>query len=222
MKSIAQPQKLVLLSPLVLGPVVCTYPLVGLFGLFGIKGWLINYTAYALAALVATGLLLLLLGRMGLGLRDLGWRGFRIAHIVQGILGALTAAMLWKGMLMLIEHFGLPDWGSNARYTELARQIPLMFLFTAVIGPFAEETLFRGFLLLLWKEKFGLPAAIAVSTVLFALLHYIPFGTGSVILILPWSIIPTLLALRARSLWPAFIMHLINNSLAYIVIPLLL
>jgi len=221
MKINTQSRQLLLLSPLVLGPVILTYPLVKLLSLFAIKGWLINYGSYALAGGISLSLLLLGLHRLGLGLRDLGWRGFRPTHILQGFVGAILAAFLWKGILTLIDLFGLPEWGANARYTEQALQLPLMFLFTAVIGPFVEETLFRGFLLLVWKERFGLPIAFAVSTILFALLHYIPFGIASVILILPWSIIPAFLALRAKSLWPAFMMHLLNNTLAYIVIPLL-
>lgn len=222
MKFSPRSSRLALLSPLVLGPVALTYPLVKLFSLFAIKGWPINYVAYALSGLVTVVVLLFFLNRMGLGMRDLGWRGFKPSHIAQGILGALAAAFLWKGILVAMDILGLPGWGSNASYTELQWQMPIMFLFVAVIGPFVEETLFRGFLLLLWKERFGLPIAFAVSTILFALLHFIPFGIGAVILILPWSIIPAILALRAKSLWPAFVMHLVNNTLAYIVIPLLL
>jgi membrane protease YdiL (CAAX protease family) len=75
---------------------------------------------------------------------------------------------------------------------------------SGVLGPFAEELLFRGFLFgVLWRAtRWPAPAAIAVSALLFGFAHQVnvlPMVAGGAVL--GW------IAYRWNSLWPAVAMH---------------
>ena len=80
-----------------------------------------------------------------------------------------------------------------------------------VIGPAAEEIFFRGFLLSAFVQGFGVLPGLIVASAIFAVAHgdlsvLLPtFASGAV---LSW------LYLRTRSLWPGFLAHAGQNSLA--------
>ncbi len=80
-----------------------------------------------------------------------------------------------------------------------------------VIGPAAEEIFFRGFLLPAFVQGIGVIPGMIVASAIFAVAHgdlsvLLPtFASGAV---LSW------LYLRTRSLWPGFLAHAGQNSLA--------
>ncbi|MCL5283691.1 MAG: CPBP family intramembrane metalloprotease [Armatimonadetes bacterium] len=84
----------------------------------------------------------------------------------------------------------------------------------AVIAPFSEEMVFRGFLLNALKKRFNPATAIIVSGIVFAAFH------------LPLLYIPAYVAMgiymgyvyhKTGSLWVTFFLHLTNNALAFLV-----
>ncbi len=80
-----------------------------------------------------------------------------------------------------------------------------------VVGPIAEEVFFRGFLLPAFVQGIGMLPGLIVASAIFAVAHgdlavLLPtFASGA---ILSW------LYLRTRSLWPGFLAHAGQNSLA--------
>ena len=80
-----------------------------------------------------------------------------------------------------------------------------------VVGPAAEEIFFRGFLLAAFVQGMGVLPGLIVASAIFAVAHgdlavLLPtFASGAV---LSW------LYLRTRSLWPGFLAHAGQNSLA--------
>ena len=88
--------------------------------------------------------------------------------------------------------------------------IPI-FLLVVLVGPFAEEVLFRGFIYPGIANSFGPLKAALLTSALFALAHQqlgvmVPiFITG---LMLAW------LYHQSRSIWPSFIAHGAQNALA--------
>jgi membrane protease YdiL (CAAX protease family) len=80
-----------------------------------------------------------------------------------------------------------------------------------VVGPAAEEIFFRGFLLSAFVQGFGVLPGMIVASAIFAVAHgdltvLLPtFASGA---ILSW------LYLRTRSIWPGFLAHAGQNSLA--------
>ncbi len=90
-----------------------------------------------------------------------------------------------------------------------------VFLLVAIVAPFAEEVLFRGFIFPGISNSFGPLKAALVTSALFALAHQqlgvmVPiFVTG---LMLAW------LYHQSSSIWPSFIAHGAQNALALAVI----
>ncbi|NJN02270.1 MAG: CPBP family intramembrane metalloprotease [Leptolyngbyaceae cyanobacterium RM1_1_2] len=84
----------------------------------------------------------------------------------------------------------------------------LMLLYLVAVAPVTEEFVFRGILLHRWGTKWGVPAAVILSSVLFGLLHVNPVG------LFVFGLVMALLYLKTRSLWVPIFCHMINNALA--------
>jgi membrane protease YdiL (CAAX protease family) len=87
-----------------------------------------------------------------------------------------------------------------------------------LIGPAAEELLFRGALLSILRTRLGDGWAIVLSAVIFGTVHLPDLGWL-------WYAVPNLilvglfcawLRVRSGSLWPSFVAHAANNALATI------
>jgi len=99
--------------------------------------------------------------------------------------------------------------------------LSIVFFWAVVTAPFVEEVLFRG-LAVAYLQARGWPAwAVgAASCVAFAAYHLPYFGIAGAIFILLWSALVVTIRLWRGSLTPGLVIHLINNAVAYIVIPL--
>ncbi|MEX0807513.1 MAG: type II CAAX endopeptidase family protein [Dongiaceae bacterium] len=96
-------------------------------------------------------------------------------------------------------------------------QIALAMLSLGIMVPIAEELLFRGMVLRWLQERTGAGAAIAISSLLFATVHFYflvldpgigLFVTGQIFvlgLLLGW------LYVWSRSIWPPIVLHVVNN-----------
>ena len=92
------------------------------------------------------------------------------------------------------------------------------YLALGIIAPLAEEVVFRGAILRSLLEKFSKPwTAIAISALLFALIHLNPaqlphaFVVG---LLLGW------MYWRTGSIIPGVLLHVVNNTVSYIMMRL--
>ncbi|EPD51013.1 hypothetical protein HMPREF1210_02204 [Paenisporosarcina sp. HGH0030] len=80
----------------------------------------------------------------------------------------------------------------------------------AIIGPIAEEFIFRGVLLHRMMKKTSMWGGILISSILFGLLH------ADVVGAFIFGVIASLLYLKTRNLLIPILMHIINNSIAVI------
>ena len=88
------------------------------------------------------------------------------------------------------------------------------FLVIAVTPAVCEEMLFRGVIMHSMKAKYRVSSAIAITAVLFGLYHM------SLVKFIPTGLIGLLLCLvawKADSIYPAMLMHFINNAISVIV-----
>lgn len=88
------------------------------------------------------------------------------------------------------------------------------FLVIAVTPAVCEEMLFRGVIMRSMKAKYRVSSAIAITAVLFGLYHM------SLVKFIPTGLIGLLLCLvawKADSIYPAMLMHFINNAISVIV-----
>lgn len=86
-----------------------------------------------------------------------------------------------------------------------------------LVAPFAEEVLFRGFVLgSLLGRGWSPVVAGGVAILAFGLLHVVLLGIAGVLAMAAWSVFPTILRLRFNNLTGAWLLHFINNIWAYL------
>ncbi|WP_165820872.1 CPBP family intramembrane glutamic endopeptidase [Pueribacillus theae] len=84
-----------------------------------------------------------------------------------------------------------------------------MVLYICIIGPVAEELIFRGLFLNRLSAKFKSPiAAIIIANGMFAILHMDPIGAFA------FGVILSLIYFKTRNLWWPILLHILNNSFA--------
>ena len=97
--------------------------------------------------------------------------------------------------------------------TDDPRRIVWLFLLIAVTPAFCEEFLFRGVLLSSFRGGWKTPTAVIVSGVVFGAFHLSPetafrfVPTAWLGILLAWIVVET------RSIWPAVLLHFLNNGL---------
>ena len=147
-----------------------------------------------------------------------------VAASAAGALALIVFIMAVAEILILfgIKITGTPNGGITP--SDL-HQLPISILFIVIIGPFAEELMFRGLLLDWLKQRIAAWQAAVLISLLFASLHSHSFGNG----VAGWlaladrfllGIATSFLALRYKSLRPSFILHAVNNGVAAIAIVL--
>lgn len=169
-----------------------------------------------------TGLLLVAVWLFAVRKYRAGWRSVGLAAPAGASTIALAAACLALSIGFLIIFVSLAErFGPDILVPEpldIERLGSGAFLVVNVaiavlVGPFAEEVFFRGFLLAALVPALGTFRAAVLASVLFAAAHVdvgvmVPFFfTG---LLLSW------LYLRTRSIWPPMLAHAGQNALAII------
>ncbi|MBU3103128.1 CPBP family intramembrane glutamic endopeptidase [Clostridium gasigenes] len=121
-----------------------------------------------------------------------------------GFISLLSKAGLFKGSFDALE--------KNMSFIGESN-IFLTILVVGIVAPFAEELLFRGIIYKTLSKSMSIPAVIIIQGVLFGVYH----------MILVQAIYATLLGIlfgyvtyKTKSLWPAIIMHMVNNTVSTI------
>ncbi|GAB7019026.1 CPBP family intramembrane glutamic endopeptidase [Halostagnicola bangensis] len=102
---------------------------------------------------------------------------------------------------------------------------PLTFagvvLGAVVVAPVAEELLFRGALISSLGDRGWSPIAAGIGSIaVFAGYHVFGLGIAGVFAIAAWAIFPTILRIRFDNLAGAWLLHLLNNVYAYVIVTL--
>jgi len=100
-----------------------------------------------------------------------------------------------------------------------ASQLIFAIVLIAIIGPLAEELIFRGLLLDWLKQKINVWAAAVILSVIFALLHNNGFKLGAIGALafgvrMSVGLAASAFAVRYRTLRPCFVMHATFNGVA--------
>ena len=162
-------------------------------------------------------LALWLASRRGAGLRQLGFRPFPARVLLQAglvILAGFSINVVYAVAIRtlgferflppsardLLPLFGQGGWG-----------LAVGLILAGVIAPLAEETFFRGFVFGGLLRPLGLPGAMVISSLVFAVVHLHPAT------VLPIFLLGCLLAWlyhQSSSLWPSIFVHGTYNSVA--------
>ena len=129
--------------------------------------------------------------------------GGLIASLLINVVYALTVSYLG------VEYLEPPEIPAHLLGDGLDRLISATVL--VIIGPFAEEVFFRGFILAAMIKSIGIIPGIIVTSLVFAISH------GDVAIIGPVfasGVILSLLYIKTGSLWPPLVAHSAQNCLA--------
>ncbi len=150
------------------------------------------------------------LASLGLGTANLRWPvivGWAALALTVSILAGIAYQGIVSGLgIESLEPSPVPE---RLLGEGIVRTLTVGIL--VVVGPLAEEVFFRGFLLPAFVQGIGMLPGLIVSSAIFAVAHgdltvLLPtFASGA---ILSW------LYLRTRSIWPGFLAHAGQNSLA--------
>jgi membrane protease YdiL (CAAX protease family) len=180
-----------------------------------------DFAAYAAANWLTFALVLRLVGRQRL--RDLGLRVRPTGRAVgAALLGFVAGLVVYAVVSALLARFGLPPVRGMQFASPTALQGAALFLCVVVTAAFCEEVFFRVLWIGVLRRRMALWRAGAVSIAAFAAIHYPYFGLGGVIFISVWAILPLCLFVVFGDLTAPLLMHALNNTFAYLVVPLLL
>lgn len=154
------------------------------------------------------------------GLRgSLNWAGAGLAA-----LAVVLASILYLGVEALTGVLGIPMyWYEGARsfapFTNV-RDTALVVVFAVVLGPAVEELIFRGYVLTALLER-GLRSrsALLLSALIFTSVHVF-YGPGVLAFIFLWAFIPAVLYQRTGRLHSAMLFHVVNNFIAFVLVPM--
>jgi uncharacterized protein len=148
----------------------------------------------------------------------LGWRKIRpklgelprnpLVYFIAGCGLSLLVAIL-SSRMKTPENIPIEELFKN-------RNTALLFMAMAVfVAPLVEETLFRGYLYPLFARSFGIVPGIAVTGILFGLMHGAQLGWtwGLVSVLIFVGIVFTIVRARTGSVFASYLMHLGYNSL---------
>lgn len=179
--------------------------------------WL--FASYLLARLLGLGMVYAYVRARGGGWKSLGLRRFKP---VQGlkVFAAAAVGFVVAGIAagVLIERF-LPSVdlaeSQEIGFLNAAGGVELWLAFAAlvVIAPFAEELIFRGFLLPALSGPFRVWFGVVLTSLIFGLLHP-PLGAQITIGI--FGLFLGYAYLRSGSLWPAIALHSGKNLIAFL------
>lgn len=132
--------------------------------------------------------------------------------VTAAVFATLGIAMIDSLLITLYTNYfgssGVTESISDSLFSGSTPIVIVTILYVCLIGPFLEELLFRGFIL--QKTASVSPAlGIVLSSVMFGMFH------GDMEQVINATIMGLFfgyIALKANSIWPTIIMHIVNNS----------
>lgn len=182
----------------------------------------VSYPSYGLLASELIFSAWILFGYGGI-VGDRGWESLRIRlSPVSAMLLCVSAAtgvgqiLMFSLLTQLLNSSGVqinePSPSPFGLNTVSVAELPFAILIAGILGPLAEEILFRGVLLDWLRQHTSTWLAVIVISIIFGLLHGNDFKLG----LIGWlefgnrfllGIITSILALRYHSLRPSFVFH---------------
>lgn len=182
-----------------------------------------EYTVGFGFSFLVQGVLLALAYHFGIRKYGLSWRAFGFhwpRHVRWWFPLAVTAAALLvvRIYIWVLIALGVDDTEGNLPSGAYDYLIPviLLGLLSICVAPLVEEVFFRGFLYQGFAKRWGVSAGIAISAVIFGLIHI--SGTDSLIVAPAIALIGGIFAwavARTGSIYPSVIAHLIFNAISF-------
>jgi membrane protease YdiL (CAAX protease family) len=194
---------------------------------FALRTGQVGFTLTAVATifrdLALVGLVAYFLWRNGESVASLGWRARGVSREV-GIGAALFIPVFYfiAGLEVLLKSIGLttPSMPSPSLEANGRPELVLAFILVVIVA-IAEETIFRGYLLLRFEGAGLRPAAsIVLSALVFSLGHGYE-GSAGVVSVGVMGAIFAIVYLWRKSLVAPMTMHFLQDFIAIVLLPLL-
>jgi uncharacterized protein len=148
-----------------------------------------------------------------LGLRGCKWSAFGLGLAAFGayiVFAAIYAPLVQPEQEDITRDLGLDEGG-------LAAVLAGFLIITA--APLSEEIFFRGFMFAGLRRRMPLWPAAAIAAIIFGALHYTgPDSIGVVPQLVVFGLLLAWLYEYTGSLWPPIFVHVLNNSIAFVVV----
>lgn len=178
-----------------------------------------NTNAILLISAIIYVLIIALIYRIGKKniVSDLGLKNINMKSFIISIPLGLSVWLINTGILSLVQEVGLAQkyfhTYEEITITIVQGSIFMTILVVGILVPFAEEFLFRGVIQKTFSKNMSIKAAIIIQGVLFGIYH------GNLIQGLYATFLGILfgyITYKSKSIYPAVIMHMVNNSIASI------
>ncbi|HEV2289179.1 MAG TPA: CPBP family intramembrane glutamic endopeptidase [Candidatus Acidoferrales bacterium] len=152
--------------------------------------------------------------------RSLGWRRFdsrQIPSVGQAILCILGGIGLAIIVGVVSEFVGNKNNLPIDQLFQTRTNVLWLMVFGIAFAPFFEETIFRGYLYPVFARKWGIPAGIVITGILFGLMHAAQLwgGWAQIAILIFVGIALTFARARARSVLASFLIHVTYNSFLF-------
>jgi membrane protease YdiL (CAAX protease family) len=141
--------------------------------------------------------------------------------IILSLIAGMSLSILIDELDRLINMIiPLPEWMADLMTplkVESTLDWILAILGVVVAAGFAEESLFRGFILVSLEQRGDVTKAVLLSSATWALIHIVPYWAIQIFII---GVFFGFLSWRTQSIFPSVIMHGVNNFIALLYVNL--
>lgn len=150
-----------------------------------------------------------------------GWLQWK--HIGLGLSGFVLALILRVILLVALQRL-LPGFDIEQRqdlgfeFSAYSPKFELAFVFfnLVVTAPVVEELIFRGYLFEKVRSRSNFAMTTLVVSLVFGLAHFIGGGWVAVVVTFALSVVMCMTREITKSIYPAIIIHAINNAIAFL------
>jgi len=181
------------------------------------------YAVYATSCWITFLVMLLLLRKQGLRLRNIGYRGgINLSTIGIALLFFLTGFAVFAVSGSALDYVGI-RWSSSLEIEITSAIDAALLVFTLLVtSPIIEDTFYRAYSITILERKLGNRwVAGLVSCFMFALVYLPSWGVRGSIQLFLWALLSMALFVWGKSIYPCLLMHVANNVFMYVLLPML-
>jgi uncharacterized protein len=167
---------------------------------------------------IGLGVIAWLLRRYQANWTTLGWRRTSLLRSILYLFIIMIVFVVGANLLLYLVSVLVPTFDANQAQENdflgaTGSQQSLALIALVLLPPILEETIFRGFIFPAIAKRAGLVWGAIISSVIFGLAHW-QANIGIYTFLL--GLLLCFMYVRLRSIVPGIVLHMINNSLAFI------
>ncbi|QLB53030.1 CPBP family intramembrane metalloprotease [Streptococcus sanguinis] len=178
---------------------------------------------YCISSFLSGILVLLYCRSKKISLKEIGLQGKITFQMCLSSLFFVVVGVLLYSFFEDVLHMQM-YWSANQSYSVIPSSVTdiiLLVFCTGILVPIGEDIVFRGLLLSKLNSRYSEISSLFIASFIFAIVHLPFYGPGLTLYMFFWTCISCTLFFKYQSLYPCMLFHILNNILAYIILPLL-